>query len=322
MKLPQGGIAFFDSGMGGLTVLDYCIRRLKGGLFYYYGDNARAPYGNLPPQTIRAYVGEAFAAFNRLNVQAAVLACNTATALCIDGLRKKYPFPIIGTKPAVLTAAKGGGRVWSLTTRATFESRPYKSLCAHARALNPNCKLTPFACDGLAGAIEKECLRVEAGKGLSAEDFSKYLPRGNPTAVVLGCTHYVIIKKYLESFYGCPCYDSNEGIFARLRGILSKQIPPFWDGQPPNRKRGDFQPFFTPVLRRKTLRVCLSRLKGKNTNVCLCRSLKTYGIQPLKGRVCKILFLGENSAKNARFYKRMFVFPFFTKKMDENPKFL
>ena len=105
MQIAEGGIAFFDSGIGGLTVLAECCRQIKGGVFYYYGDNTHAPYGNLPPEKIKEYVFQAFEKFRRLKVRAAVIACNTATAVCVEELRKKYDFPIIGAEPAVYSAA-------------------------------------------------------------------------------------------------------------------------------------------------------------------------------------------------------------------------
>jgi hypothetical protein len=94
MRLPKGGIGFFDSGIGGLTVMDASQRVIKEETFYYYGDNKHAPYGNLPQKKIRKYLLRALKKFYRLRVRAVVLACNTATAVCIDEFRKKFSFPI------------------------------------------------------------------------------------------------------------------------------------------------------------------------------------------------------------------------------------
>ena len=111
---PKGGIAFFDSGIGGLTTLSSCVdyaqaHNLGGINYYYYGDNFHAPYGNLSEGQIFSYVDEIFSRFKSLEVSAAVLACNTATAVCAERLREKYTFPIIGLEPAILPAAKEGG---------------------------------------------------------------------------------------------------------------------------------------------------------------------------------------------------------------------
>ena len=214
MQIPCGGVAFFDSGIGGLTVMAECRKRIPTGDFYYYGDNLRAPYGNLPPETIYAYVEEAFEEFTRLQVCAAVVACNTATAVCIERLRKKYSFPIIGAEPAVLPAVKRGGKVLVLSTVATSESARFTRLCETARTNFPNAELVVAPCPTLAGKIEKHVLE-------NGYDYVSLLPRFSPTAVVLGCTHYIYAKKQIENFYQCPVFDGNEGIASRLFHTLS-----------------------------------------------------------------------------------------------------
>jgi len=153
----ENRIAFFDSGIGGLTTLYSCEQYLRSQLdasqfpnFYYYGDNFRAPYGNLPNEKIFEYVDEAFSLFARMNVTVAVIACNTATAVCIDRLKTKYPFEIIGIEPAVISAAKNGGEIFALATTATCRSDRFKRLCERAEKLYPNCILKVFPCPQLA----------------------------------------------------------------------------------------------------------------------------------------------------------------------------
>ena len=217
MPIPQGGIAFFDSGIGGLTVMDACRKFFHDEIFYYYGDNARAPYGNLPNDIIYAYAREAFETFQSLQVKAAVIACNTATAVCIDRLRAEFSFPIIGVEPCVATAATVGGNVYVLTTRATHDSARFKRLCARVSAEYPHAAVHPFACDGLAGDIERHIFARNY-------DFTKHLPQGKPNAVALGCTHYVFIKEQIERFYGCKAFDGNDGVARRLRSELQKYL--------------------------------------------------------------------------------------------------
>lgn len=223
MQIPKGGVAFFDSGIGGLTVLDECKKRLKGELFYYYGDNAHAPYGNLPPEKIEELVFSAFEKLSALRPKAAVIGCNTATALCVEKLRQRYDFPIIGAEPAVLAAVKQGGEIFALTTKATFESERFRKLCARARESYPQAHLRLFPCRRLAGVIEKNLFNSDF-------DYTPYLPEGQPAAVVLGCTHYIYIKKYIEEFYRCKTFDGNAGIAARLCAVLKDCPPPQTDG--------------------------------------------------------------------------------------------
>ncbi len=221
MNVPKGGVLFFDSGIGGLTVLAECKKRLPCATFYYYGDNARAPYGNLSSDKIERYVLEIFENLESLQPSAAVIACNTVTALCIDVLRKKYTFPIIGVEPAVFSAAKRGGEIFVLATKATRESARFRSLCDRAFKKYPNAVICPFACELLAGTIEKHLNDVDY-------DFSPLFPKGKPDSIVLGCTHYVFIKNQIQAFYGAPTYDGNVGVAKRLRDFVDNFPNPLY----------------------------------------------------------------------------------------------
>ena len=234
MRIPKSGIGFFDSGIGGLTVLTECANLLQGETLYYYGDNAHAPYGNLETKLIRTRVEKAFRRFQSLQAKAVVIACNTVTALLADELRLRYSFPIIGAEPAVLPAAKVSGEIFVLTTRATFQSPRLQNLIERAKQEYPtaNFRLTP--CERLAGEIE--CHVGERGY-----DYTPYLPQGNPTAVVLGCTHYLYIKEYIKAHYGCEVFDGNAGIARRLFAVLNEKSAADRDGRPqmsPTSKKG------------------------------------------------------------------------------------
>lgn len=219
MDIPKGGIGFFDSGIGGLTVLSSCLSLAENRPVYYYGDNVRAPYGNLSADKIREYTAEAFDLFAKLEVCAAVIACNTATAVCAEEIRKRFSFPVIGTEPAVLPAAKSGGEIFVLATRATAESTRLINLCARARKEYPRSSVRIFACDSLAGEIEKHFFQRDCF------DFSSLFPPGHPEGVVLGCTHYVFLKEQAGAFYRCPVYDGNEGISRVLENVLRDSQP-------------------------------------------------------------------------------------------------
>jgi len=292
MDVPKGGIAFFDSGIGGLTVLAECKKYISTQNFYYYGDNARAPYGNLPINLIKRYVFDAFDIFQDLEVSAAVIACNTVTAVCVDDLRRRYSFPIIGTEPAVQLAAKQiEGEVYVLTTRATYESERFQSLCLRMQKLYPLAQLRLYACDGLAGAIE-HCLGREGG------DFTSFLPKGKPSAVVLGCTHYIYIGQQIENYYACPTYDGNRGIALRLRALCGQNDHnkmQNWETKPPT----DFSSETLEIL---TTHNPL-QAKGINTNKCswlsLPKDFENGG---------QTFFLGSGKMRNLTVYKHMFGF--------------
>ena len=286
MKIPKGGIAFFDSGIGGLTVLDACRKRLPDALFYYYGDNKHAPYGNLPPRKIYRYTRKAFLLFSRLKVRAVVIACNTVTAVCIQKLRKKFKFPIIGTEPAVQSAAKKGGEIYVLSTRATFTSEKFHTLCKNVQTEYPKAKITTFSCDDLAGAIERHIQN-------SNFDFTPYLPSGNPNTVVLGCTHYIYIEEAVKRFYHCEVINGNAGIAARLASVIKKQEEKSF-GFNQNREG-------RPRLTTK------ENENGNPDDNLPKKQLKMHKKAEMKG---EIYFLGKSQVVNKTQYEQMFVYKF------------
>ena len=296
MKLVKGGIAFFDSGIGGLTVLAECEKLFSKEIFYYYGDHSHAPYGNLSNRKIKKYVFRAFRLFKKLRVKAVVVACNTATAVCIESLRKKYKFPIIGAEPAVLAAAKQGGEVFVLSTRATYQSDRFQNLCKKARAKFPNTLIRMFACDGLAGAIEDNVENFES-------DFTEFFPKGNPTSVVLGCTHYIYIGRKIKNYYGCKIYDGNRGIALRLKTVLEDNRQKNWDEQPLLRKKRAFLGFLTTFNSKKIAK----GKKNKNANECSRKMSKKALKYKEKGERNTIFFFGKNRQKDVKIYEQMFV---------------
>ncbi len=310
MGIQRGGVAFFDSGIGGLTVLAACRKTLPNTDFYYYGDNRHAPYGNLSPKKIRHYVLRVFRRFERLKVSAVVVACNTVTALCVEELRRRYAFPIIGTEPAVYAAAKRGGVVWVLTTRATYESERFRALCRCAREKYPDAEITAYPCDGLAGAIER-------GVGGDGVDVAPYLPKGSPDVVVLGCTHYPLVKGEIEKFYGCVALDGNEGIAKRLKSVLNapKNLPKnekkSVEKTPKTRldhsrpQRGLFslqKPSIAPPIFLANKKILLRQNINKRS---FFQKNKIEEGQETKGEG-RIFFLGKEKKYNENTYKQMF----------------
>ena len=210
MKKRALKVGIFDSGIGGLSVLDACKKLLPEVKFYYYGDNHRAPYGNRSEEEILCFTREAFDCFLKLKVDAAVIACNTATACAVDELRRAYPFPVVGMEPAVKPAAQACKRVLVLTTKATAQSARMQMLMGRF----PNCEFTLWPCQHLALAIEKF---VTVGENFL---LSAHLPEGKFDGVVLGCTHYSIFAHEIAAFYSAPVFDGNQGTAKRLKSVL------------------------------------------------------------------------------------------------------
>lgn len=209
----QGGavrVGLFDSGIGGLSVLKECVRLYPGAEYFYYGDNKRAPYGSRPPEEILSFTEEGIRALLAEGADVLILACNTATAVCIDLLRQKHSVPIIGTEPAVKAAAKVCRRALVLATPRTAESVRLARLIQNF----PTCIFTIHGAPHLAGSIEK-FLTDGTPFGLEVQ-----LPKGDFDGVVLGCTHYAFLKPQIARYYRVPVFDSGSGVAKQLVRVI------------------------------------------------------------------------------------------------------
>jgi glutamate racemase len=190
-------LGVFDSGVGGLSVLRDLREQMPGVQCVYLADNAFAPYGERDVVTIQERSSR-MAGYLRATYQidALVIACNTATAHAVDALRAEHPdLPIIGVEPALKPAAllSQTGCIGVLATRATLSSDRFARLMAHVRDQSPSeMRFVCQPCDGLADAIERH--DISAIKTLG-QRYLEALWRATPQAhqidtIVLGCTHY------------------------------------------------------------------------------------------------------------------------------------
>lgn len=207
--------ALFDSGIGGLNVLFACRRRMSDEKFIYYGDNDRAPYGNLPEDVIVRYVLSAAEELSAYAPRVLALACNTATACAGKVLRKTFSFPVLGAYPPVLTAGKCGGDGLVLVTRATHQSAAFAALMRRAESMYPAARFFSYPCDFLAGKVEDTQAAAEESL------YTAELPKRRFSFVVLGCTHYAHVKKAIGNFYACPVFDGTENLSRRIEQTLS-----------------------------------------------------------------------------------------------------
>ena len=202
-------VCLFDSGIGGLNLLSGCVRALPQADYCYYADNFNVPYGSMDGEEIFLRAERFFSMMEERRPSAAVVACNTVTARAIDRLRAKHTFPIAGIQPPVKQAAERGGNFLVLTTRSTYLSPSFRAL---VKRFERGAVLCP--CDGLAEGIERTF------PNLNGEELSGILPVGEYRSVVLGCTHYVFLKKLIEKRYGCPVFDGIAGTADHLRTLV------------------------------------------------------------------------------------------------------
>jgi len=230
-------VGVFDSGVGGLSVLRALRAELPAVRFTYLADSLHAPYGERCADWV-ARRSQAIVQWLRQTgrIDALVVACNTATALAIDGLRATHAdLPIVGVEPALKPAAElsASGQVGVLATRGTLGSERYRALrqrleAAAARPL----LIHDQPCDGLAGAIERDDTEAIARLGQQHVTTVRQAMPALDT-LVLGCTHYPFAIEMLQHAAGprVRLVDTGEAVARRTRQVL--QMEPTEPGQPP-----------------------------------------------------------------------------------------
>ena len=208
MNAREDYIGVFDSGVGGLSVLQELVRLMPGERFLYFGDSANAPYGRFTTEEVRSLTLRAAEKLTARGLKALVIACNTATAAAIIQLREAYPeLIVVGIEPALKMAADRypGGRVGIMATPVTL--REEKLSRQLERFSQMQVSLIPAP--GLVELVEQ---------GASAQDFEALLKpilspyNGMLDALVLGCTHYPFARETIGKLLpGTVLLDGGEG---------------------------------------------------------------------------------------------------------------
>jgi len=194
-------IGIFDSGIGGLTVARAIYERLPGESTIYFGDTARVPYGPKSPETVRRYSREILQWLVGQGVKLVVIACNTSTAHALTALRAESPVPVIGViEPGAraAVAATRGGPVGVIGTAGTIASNAYARAI---HALAPALRVEQRACPLLVPLVEEGWFDHPAAT-LIAEEYLQPLRAAQVDVLVLGCTHYPLLKPLLGQVMG------------------------------------------------------------------------------------------------------------------------
>lgn len=187
-------IGFFDSGIGGSTVLAEAMRRLPDEDYVYFADTLHVPYGEKSKEEVKDFVFQAVDRMSAHGLKALVIACNTATSIAVKDLRNRYPFPVIGmepaVKPAVLRNQDRDKRVLVFATGLTLKESKFKQLVS---AVDPKHIVDSMPLPGLVEFAERmvfEGPEVEAYLNAKLSEFDL----GLYGTVVLGCTHFPLFK--------------------------------------------------------------------------------------------------------------------------------
>jgi len=216
-------IGVFDSGVGGLSILDEALRQLPEHDYIYLADSINAPYGEKSSMWIASRSMELCQYLAAQGCDAILVACNTATAEAIADIRHELSnTPIIGVEPGIKPAAmqSSNGIVGVLATEATLKSDKFNALLATL----PNCQFVKQAGAGLVPLIEAGQAHGEQTLELLAEYLEPIQEAGADT-LVLGCTHYPFLRKSIRKLLGdsINLIDTSEAVVRQLKRKLESQ---------------------------------------------------------------------------------------------------
>jgi glutamate racemase len=195
--MDERPIGVFDSGVGGLTVLHECLVTMPNEDFVYLGDHARLPYGPRPLSEIRRFAFEIAAYLATRQVKLIVVACNAATSAALPALQESLAVPVVGVitpEAAAAVRATRNRRIGLLATQATVTAGRYEALI---RALDAGVRFTAVACPRLVPLIEAGEQTVDA-----VQVYAAPLKEAGCDTVVLGCTHYPLIRPVFQRVFG------------------------------------------------------------------------------------------------------------------------
>jgi glutamate racemase len=250
-------IGVFDSGVGGLTVFRAIEKRLPNEHLIYLGDTARIPYGVRSPSTVERYAFECATFVQSRGVKAIVIACNTASALAANYLRSVCSVPVIGViRPGARRAIEStrNGNIGVIATEATIASGAYERAML---AIRSGLEITSRACPLFVPLAEEGWANHPVTRQV-AEEYLAELRATRVDTLVLGCTHYPILRPVIEQTMGDEMryVDSGEAVAERLAELLDEE------GLACERERASTEEFYvtdSPVRFRRVAELFLGR---------------------------------------------------------------
>ena len=194
-------IGVFDSGVGGLTVAREIMRQIPNERIVYFGDTARVPYGSKSKDIITKYSRQIIRFLLTENVKAIVIACNTASAFALDTMQKEFDIPIIGVlKPGAKVAAKTtvNGRIGLIGTEGTIHSGMYAQFI---KSIRPDVEVIGKPCPLFVPLVEEGMLHDTITDQV-AERYLSTLKDKNIDTLIMGCTHYPLLRSTIRRVMG------------------------------------------------------------------------------------------------------------------------
>ncbi len=217
-------IGVFDSGVGGLTVVKELIRQMPGEDLIYFGDTARVPYGIKSQETVIKFSIENILFLLKQDVKLICVACNTVSGFALPVIKNHFKIPIVGViTPAVREAvyATQNKKIGVIGTRGTIRSGAYENEIKH---LDPKIKVTALSCPLFVPFAEEGLLEGNAVEEV-ARNYLKPLKDAKVDTVILGCTHYPLLKPVIRKVLGedIKLIDSAKQVAIEVKRILSNE---------------------------------------------------------------------------------------------------
>jgi len=214
-------IGIFDSGVGGLTVYRALHERLPNEHFVYLGDTARVPYGTKSLATVERYAIENSRFLEARGIKLLVVACNTASALALPSIRAAVQVEVVGViEPGARAAVKAaaGKAIGVIATEATVQSKAYARAIS---AIDPALNVSERACPLFVSLAEEGWVETDVTRSVAAKYLSDLVDK-DLGALVLGCTHYPILRKVISETIGAqvPLIDSGEATAREVEVLL------------------------------------------------------------------------------------------------------
>lgn len=192
-------IGVFDSGVGGLTVVKEIDNRLPDERIIYFGDTARYPYGPRSEEIVEEFALQAADLLVKRRIKLLIVACNTASSIALESLREKLNIPVIGViEPGAEAAidSTDNGKIGVIGTRATIESQSYKDFL---KKMDPETEIFGKPCPLFVSLAQEGWTRGKI-PGLVAERYLNSLRDEDIDTLILGCTHYPLLKEPISKF--------------------------------------------------------------------------------------------------------------------------
>jgi glutamate racemase len=223
-KMDKRAIGIFDSGVGGLTVADKVLRLLPGENVIYFGDTARVPYGNKSKETVTRFSKEIVRYLLRYKVKLVIVACNTASSLSLEALRHSFSVPIVSViTPGVEEALRvsTSGRIGVIGTDATVASNAYKK---QIKRIDKQASVFQRSCPLFVPLVENRWLKDDITVRV-AQRYLLPLLRKKIDTLILGCTHYPLLKDVIQRIAGrgVTLVDSSTAVADYTKKLLASE---------------------------------------------------------------------------------------------------